>query len=470
MLRSLQNRLILSHLLPLFIIIPLTGIAFIYVLETQVILPNLANSLVIEGELLAKITIQNPDLLESQAGLTDLMNQMKTSSNARVMFLDPDARLLASNDPSDKALVGSIVSDDDVPKALNGEIVQHIEFSNSLQREVVDVFVPVVNLDDDLIGIIRLSHPYATIFEELKQMRLIILGIMVFALAAGVSLGVVLAVTINTPIKQVTAVIDQLAKGDKLEEVDQQGPEEIQSLIHSTNAMSRRLHDLEKARKQLLANLVHEIGRPLGALRSALQSLKLGAMKDPQLVNDLTEGMDAEADRLQHLLDELAHMHDQIFGTLELDRQRISVKPWLHTLLRPWQEAAKAKGLRWKTEIPDDLADLNADPYRLAQAIENLVSNAIKYTPFDESVTISVYSNDKSIEFVVKDTGSGIDPDEQRNIFSPFYRGDQTRRIKQGMGLGLSIAKDIVLAHGGEIDLESRLGEGSNFIITIPFK
>ena len=468
MLRTLQNRLILSHLLPLLIIIPLTGIAFIYVLETQVILPDLADSLVVEGGFIAEFTSQQPDLWQNPDEVEQLTSRLSSHTNARLMFLDPDGRILVSSDPADAYRIDTILQDDAIAEAQQGERTQHIEFSRGLQQEVIDVFVPVLDVGGEVIGIIRLSHPYTTIYGEFKQLRMLILGVLVFALAVGVGLGSLLALTINTPIKQVTTAIDQLASGNQLEEISQQGPEEIQSLVTSTNLLYTRLKQLESARKQLLANLVHEIGRPLGALRSAIQSIKLGAGKDPQLMDDLTNGMDAEAERLQHLLDELAHMHDQIFGTLEMDRQIISARSWLQTLLRPWEEAAQAKGLMWKVEIPEDLPDFKADPYRLAQAIENLVSNAIKYTPKGGEVRIAACSDEKSIEVLVGDTGPGIDAEEQEKIFEPFYRGTQKRRIKQGMGLGLSIAQDLIVAHGGEIHLESQPGKGSKFTISIP--
>jgi signal transduction histidine kinase len=111
---------------------------------------------------------------------------------------------------------------------------------------------------------------------------------------------------------------------------------------------------------------------------------------------------------------------------------------------------------------------LEADPFRLAQAIENLASNAIKYTPRGGTITISAGAEKETFWVKVSDTGPGISPDEEDKIFTPFYRGDQKRRIKQGMGLGLSIALDVVTAHGGEICLDSIVGEGSDFTIWIP--
>jgi signal transduction histidine kinase len=384
------------------------------------------------------------------------------------MLLDPTGVLIGSSDPSDANRIGTILSVTGIAEIQQGSIRHRIDYSKGLEADVIDVFAPVYASGNQFIGMVRMSYPYMTIYDDLLQIRFLILLVMVFALLIGIGLGSFLAITINTPIQQVTTAIGELAHGNKLEKLQLSGPEEIQSLAHSTNVLFDRLLILEKNRKQLLANLVHEIGRPLGALRSAIESLTQGAEKDPQLFDDLKKGMDAQTARLQYLLNDLAHLHDQAFGSLELDRQKISQPEWLLTVLRPWEEAAHKKNLEWRVDISEKLHDLEADPQRLAQAIENLLSNAIKYTPMGGMITVSAGADRTTFWVTVSDTGPGIPEEEKEKIFIPFYRGDQKRRIKQGMGLGLSIAHDVALAHGGEINLESTVGIGSSFTIWIP--
>ncbi len=164
--------------------------------------------------------------------------------------------------------------------------------------------------------------------------------------------------------------------------------EEIQELLHSVNVLVARLYSLEQSRRQLLANLVHELGRPLGALRSAIQALSRGAAQDPQLLDELAMGMDGEAARLQNIVEDLAHLHDQVLGTLELNCEPTVLQDWLPGVLVPWQEAAHGKTLEWKTEIPADLPAVEIDQMRFAQVIGNLASNAVKYTPAGGSVTV----------------------------------------------------------------------------------
>ena len=133
-----------------------------------------------------------------------------------------------------------------------------------------------------------------------------------------------------------------------------------------------------------------------------------------------------------------------------------------------WRQAAQEKRLAWEEQIPGNLPTILADPVRLGQVIGNLVSNAVRYTPAGKSVTISAGVQGQEVWIKVSDTGAGIPVEEQGVIFSPFYRGDQGRRIKQGMGLGLSIARDLAVAHGGRIQVESAPGQGSQFTLWIP--
>jgi signal transduction histidine kinase len=227
---------------------------------------------------------------------------------------------------------------------------------------------------------------------------------------------------------------------------------------------------LEQARRKLLANLVHEIGRPLGALRSAITALLGGAAKDPALYHDLLQGMDAETEQLQRLLNDLSGLQDQVLGTLELDRQPIDLKVWLPEVLQTWQAAAQEKGIQWKLTTGETCPLIYADPTRLAQILGNLASNAIKFTPPDGTVSVSTITSPEEVGITFRDTGPGMSLEEQEQIFQPFFQGGQGRRFPQGMGLGLSIAREFTEAHGGHLSVESTPGAGSAFTVWLPVR
>jgi signal transduction histidine kinase len=168
-------------------------------------------------------------------------------------------------------------------------------------------------------------------------------------------------------------------------------------------------------------------------------------------------------------VDDLAGLHDQALGALELERRTVVLSEWLNHTLGPWREAARAKGLQWQAAIPSSLPALQGDPDRLGQALGNLFSNAIKYTPPGGTVSVDAGTDDGMIWIRVSDTGPGIDPAEQERIFEPFYRSQPGRRFPQGMGLGLSIARAVIGAHDGRLELDSVPGRGSRFTVFLPF-
>jgi signal transduction histidine kinase len=307
-----------------------------------------------------------------------------------------------------------------------------------------------------------------TILDQVYELRYLLGGVLLFGVLAGIGLGSFLALGINRPIQRVTRSIENLAMGHWHTHLEEQGPEEMRILARAVNTLVDQLNSLEQARRQLLANLVHELGRPLGAVRSAIQAMLKGADKDPKLSRDLLSGMESETARLQRLLEDLAELHEQVLGGLELNYTPTQLNSWLAEILSPWEAAAREKGLAWSAHIPLDLPVVRIDSDRMAQAVGNLLSNAIKFMPTGGQVSIQVKLNDGQFVFQVEDTGPGIPTDEQSKIFQPFYRGAHGRRIVQGMGLGLSIARDIARAHGGDIEVESKAGGGSRFILRIP--
>jgi two-component system sensor histidine kinase BaeS len=465
---TLRTRLIVSHLLPTLVIIPLMGLALVYVLETQVMLDNVSRELTGQATLLAEMANQQSGIWHNSEQASVFVTRISPRLGARIMLLDSRGYLLASSSAADAQAVGQPLELPGLVKALAGQTDVRVDYRQVLYAEVADVLVPVVGPDQQVMGVVRLTHQLAGIYERFLRLRYLILGVLVAGLALGVAVGWVLALNVGRPLRQVTGAVYGIASGEQLTRLPERGPEEIRTLLRAVNTLVERLHGLEQARRQLLANLVHELGRPLGALRSATQALLGGADQDRGLSRELLVGMDEEVRRLQHLLDDLARLHDQVLGTLELDRRPTSLPDWLPHVLVHWREAAQAKELNWQVIIPAKLPIMEIDPDRLAQAVNNLLSNAIEYTPAGGAVSVEVGREHNALWIRVADTGPGIEAEEQTRIFTPFYRGSTAGRFPQGMGLGLSIARDLVVAHGGRLEVDSKPGQGSRFSIWLP--
>ena len=468
MLNTLRGRFILSHILPLLIIIPLMGIATIYLIEQQILIPSLLSELRANAQMLSQLAAREQEIWNDPTYAQHLLAQGIFRTDGRLMLMDSNGILLASSDPADAGRIGTQVEHPSYGTAREGKIATQLRYSQAMGDDIADALAPVVGMDGKLLGFVRLSFRYYTFTEQLFQLRYLLTGILVVALLLGTVLGVVLAINVGAPVQQVTQAVYSLANGERSEVLPEMGAEETRRLSRAVNVLFERLHTLEVARKRLLANLIHEIGRPLGALRMGIEALSHGANRDPQFYDELLAGMDVETARLQRLLEDLSHLYDQALGVLELDHQPLDLTIWLPEMLNHWQQAAQQKRLHWELKLPDSLPVVQADPLRLGQIIGNLVSNAIKFTPGGGTVMIDAGSDEQSVWIRISDNGPGIPEDLQEKMFEPFVRGGQGRRFPQGMGLGLSIARELVEAHGGKLELESDAGLGSKFTVWLP--
>jgi signal transduction histidine kinase len=468
MLRTLRRQLVLSHILPPLCIIPMLGLALVYVLETQVVLPSLAQELEEQGRLVVAVADSQPGVWADPAQAQALVTRLDPDLAARIMLLTPDGRLLASSDRADSARLGQRL---DLPGLLGGSSSQtsvRVAYSQQPEAEIVDVLAPVLGPDRRIVGVVRLTHQMASVSGQFLRLRYLIAGVLAIGLLLGAAAGWALALNLARPLRQVTPAIHGLAGGQRLALLSEAGPEELGLLARAFNMLVERIADMEQARRQLLSNLVHELGQQLGAVRSAVQALLGGADADAALRQELLVGVDAGMGRLQRLLDDLTRLRDRAIGSLELARRPVELSAWLPATLIPWREAAQAKGLRWETTIPPDLPTLAIDPDRVAQALGNLASNAVKYTPAGKLVAVSAGVARDAVWIAVCDEGAGIALEEQERIFAPFYRGQTRQRFPEGMGLGLTIARDLIAAHGGLLTIDSAPGHGSRFTICLP--
>ncbi|MDR7421241.1 MAG: ATP-binding protein [Armatimonadota bacterium] len=467
--RSLRARLVLSHVLPLLVVVPLMGIALIYVVEGHVLLPSLAQALSRQAIFLVDLAREEPAIWSDAARAAQFVARMGGGRpDERLMLLDRTGRLLASSDPADRDRLGRLLAPPGLARAAAGQLSVVTLRSRRLTAEVVDVVAPVSGADGRTAGFVRLSLRLAGVADMILGLRYVIAGVLLAGIVLGGAVGWTLAAILARPLREVTSALSGLADGREWTGLEANGPEEIALLARSFNALVVRLRGLEEARRQLLANLVHELGRPLGAMLSAVQALRSGADADASLRGELLEGTEDELKRLRRLVDDLARHRDRVLGTLELKREAVHTAEWLARLALSWREAARRKELRWTVAVPADLPAIEVDPDRLAQAVGNLLSNAIAYTPTGGAVEISAGADDDTVWIRVSDSGPGIPPEDQARIFEPFYRGQSSRRFPQGMGLGLAIAHDVAAAHGGRLEVESTPPRGSRFTLRLP--
>ena len=234
------------------------------------------------------------------------------------------------------------------------------------------------------------------------------------------------------------------------------------------------LHDLteirkhEKAQREFVANVSHELRTPITAIRVTAEALMSGAKEDPALMERFTSSLVSESERLSALIDDLLEIAKRDAGRKPMEKGRVSLRAVGERAHEYWEPRAASQELTLECNLPKGVF-LKADERQMGQVFDNLLSNAIKYTPRGGKITISAMEKDCAVSITVSDTGIGIPQGDIPRVFERFYRVDKTRsRQLGGTGLGLSIVKDIVESHDGSVTVESELGKGSSFTVTIP--
>lgn len=229
------------------------------------------------------------------------------------------------------------------------------------------------------------------------------------------------------------------------------------------------LRKLERVRRDFVANVSHEFKTPLTAIQGFAETLLAGAMDDPQHRVRFLQIILEHSRRLARLTDDLLELSKMDADRLALEVDRLSASQLVQSCVETTQRVANEKHLRFSINLPQCLPDVAADRRRIAEVLQNLLDNAIQYTPSGGEIVVSASAGGQEVTFTVSDTGIGIPQVDQPRIFERFYRVDVARsREVGGTGLGLSIAKHLVEAHGGRIWVESEVGRGSQFHFTVP--
>lgn len=455
--RTLRGQFILSHILPFVVILPLAGLILLYLVEAQIMLADLAGDLEERASLIAEAVAQQPEMLAGSDAARGFLAEIGPLTEGDVYLLDAGGRVVAAEPGAapEPALAGD-----------PGRTAR-VSVSRTLTAQTGEAVAPVIDINEQIVGLVVVRESISGLAAAFGPLRRLVSYTVLGGMALGVLVGYWLAGRLARPVGRASASVAAIAAGAPAEPLVATGPRELRRLAESVNVLAERLRALEEMRRRSFANIVHELGRPLGAVLAAVQVLRGDAGSDPAVRQELLAGIHKELAGMEPLLDDLSQLHADATGLRRLDRARVAMSPWLAGVLPPWREAAAAKGLSWVAEIPDDLPEADIDGARMAQVVGNLLSNAIKFTT-SGGVAVSAAADMHEVRLAVADTGPGIPAEEQAHVFEPFYRGTIPARTTEGLGVGLSIARSLTEAHGGRLTLVSAPGRGSVFTIHLP--
>jgi len=311
------------------------------------------------------------------------------------------------------------------------------------------------------------TEPYVTPFLRLSSSinRSLLLG---GSLAIGIALLLtfILSRRMTSPIGALARAARRLGHGDLSERVRLQGEGEVAALAEAFNSMAADLEYAEQLRRNMVADVAHELRTPLSNIRGYLEAIHDGMIKpDAAAIRSLNE----ETALLSRLVNELQELSLAEAGELKLVYQAEDITDLVKQAVTPWQPQLTAGEISLSLELPDNLPLVTIDWQRVNEVLHNLLKNAVAHTPKGGAINVAAGAKGKWVEVSVSDTGEGIPAEDLPHIFERFYRVDKSRaRATGGSGLGLTIAKRLIEAHGGTIAVQSKLGEGSRFSFTLP--
>lgn len=326
----------------------------------------------------------------------------------------------------------------------------------------------VIGQGDRVVGIIQVATSMAVVDATQEALLVVLIfGVIISMIIAGLaswySTGTALA-----PLGDVTKVALQITRADDLSRrIPYKGNpnDEVGQLINAFNQTLGRLENLFDTQRRFLADVGHELRTPLTVIKGNVDLMRrLGCMDDESM-----EGIDSEVGRMTRMVTDLLLLAQAESGKLPLTVRMVELDTLLLDAMQQMSVLARDR-IKFKVGEIDQVL-VCADPDRLKQVLVNLIGNAITYTPVGGEVTVGVGKVDKRARLTIRDTGQGIPADDLPHIFERFYRGEKSRTRQKdgkGFGLGLSIAYWIVRNHGGQIEVESTVGEGTTFIVWLP--
>jgi signal transduction histidine kinase len=282
--------------------------------------------------------------------------------------------------------------------------------------------------------------------------------------AAALALAMVqlLAHGMTFPLREMVTAARAMARGDYSRRVTATSRDEVGELARAFNSMAAELAEVDRIRRDLVANASHELRTPIGALRAALEN----AVDDVEPLD--AAAMLAQVERLGRLVEQLLDLSRLESGAAQLDREQFPATRLVGRIVEEWRPRAEGREVRLESSVEAALV-VDGDPERLHQVLANLVANAIRHAPPGSAVLVSAAGDNGSARLEVSDSGPGIPADEAERVFERFYRSDHARAASDGgSGLGLAIARWVVDLHGGTIRAEQAEPQGCRMVVELP--
>jgi len=464
---GIRSYLFISH--AILLATSLGAIGFIWSRnEYQILTQELQNQVVQRADQISNIV--GHEIAEHGTAVFEMEQfpQVHLDENMHGVFIDDSAKLY-------ELIHGTVNSrETEVFLELSSENYTAINGYTSLVKAGLDstsVYAasPVFDSQNRRIGTVCLLLPIGYLDSYIARLRWLLMGAILFVILLGAGGSTILTNYFSRQFIRAQRLAATVAEGDYHLRIPEEGPTELRDISRYLNQLSVKLQEQVSVRKTLLANVAHELARPLAGLQLGIESLRKGAIQDPDLADDLLVSMGQTIRRLEGLVDDVTLAAQPETKAIELHPSALAVEPFLQGIATRFWSLSESRRVKLEVKVEADLPSVYADEKRLNQIVGNLMDNAIKFSKHGSVIRLSAERADEhNIHILVHDGGAGISMEDAESLFEPFYQGDTGRRIKQGMGLGLAISNQLALAHGGKLELKNHPEGGALSILTLP--
>ena len=400
------------------------------------------------------------------------------SMNGRLMVVDMDGKVQFD---TFGALCGRRITLEEVLQVLTGGETSaygiHTQGTSETKRmsgeenaDHLAYSVHEITGENGQIGALLFVSRIQGLVDSLGTVQIQLIRVFAVIAVGALLLALLLSQVLTKPITDLSRTMRKMGKGDLSVRAPVHGSGELRELAENYNTMASQLERLDKSRNQFVSNASHELRTPLTTMKIMLETVMYEPNMPPELRTEFMQDMNHEIDRLTGIVTDLLTLTRLDNGNEQMQTEAVDMSALTEETIRMLTPAAEKRGQELAGFVTPGLV-LNGDRSKLSQILYNLTDNAIKYTPDNGHIAVSLGEKDDCIVWRVKDDGVGIPPEDQEHIFERFYRVDKARsRETGGTGLGLSIVKQLVAMHGGTISVVSASGNGAVFTVELPRK
>lgn len=410
-------------------------------------------------------------LAESKLRRIELeMKSLSTFNDTRIMFITPsgDVILDTNNSSTDKSNEDRIlfsINDFDYGD-LKGKHDILWDFYGLFSEPALSVFSPISN-SFEIKGYVVINIPESAIVERVYDTfntNYLTLAIVLILSSAFL---VLYFFQVHRPIKEITRATNEYSKGNLSYHVKPMHNDEIGRLGMSLDYMASQLNESDKFQQKFLSNISHDFRSPLTSIKGYLEAIQDGTIP-PEMLDKYIGIMLFETERLTKLTSNILTLNELDPKSVRLDISTFDLNSIISHTVETFEGTCKKKGIKFNITYANSVQNVKADKGRIQQVIYNLIDNAIKFSKENSYIYITVKEKGEKAQISIKDTGCGIAKEDIDKIWDRFYKSDSSRgRDKKGSGLGLSITKEVIQAHGENIDVVSTVGVGTEFIFTL---